>query len=162
MTLLLRPHAELVPPCPDDVPVTTAVGAHGEAVTLGELPRPVVWPDERAARGARGAAATHSWSPIRTATDGICSSQPELVRAHTDIGGAIGHVRSSDLVHWEVQPPLTGPASFYQLEVAQVQWLSGNPVHGLLRLRNVDNGTFVGEILDPIPVEWTGDRLQAV
>lgn len=38
MTLLLRPHAELVPPCQGDVPVTTAVGAHGEAVTLWSSP----------------------------------------------------------------------------------------------------------------------------
>jgi hypothetical protein len=34
MTRPLRAHAELVPPTPVDVPVTTSIGAHGEAVTL--------------------------------------------------------------------------------------------------------------------------------
>src|SRR5262245_31905601 len=38
VTVLLRPHAELVPPCQGDVPVTSAVGAHGEAVTLWSSP----------------------------------------------------------------------------------------------------------------------------
>jgi beta-fructofuranosidase len=29
----------------------------------------------------------------------------------------------------------------------------------LLGFRNFDQGRFVGEILDPVPVEWTGERL---
>jgi len=131
----------------------------------------------------------------------------------------IGHARSADLVHWDVQPPLTTPAGFYEQEVAQVQWLDGAPVllfscmpdmvapehrspefaatwtvvgerladgwdatkavpfaHPslytarlltdvdgslcLLGFRNFDKqGRFVGEILDPVRVEWTGERL---
>lgn len=34
--------------------------------------------------------------------------------------GVIGHARSADLLDWEVQPPLTEPGTFGQLEVAQV------------------------------------------
>jgi beta-fructofuranosidase len=131
----------------------------------------------------------------------------------------IGHARSADLVHWDVQPPLTAPAGFYEQEVAQVQWLDGAPVllfscmpdmvapehrspefaatwtvvgerladgwdatkavpfaHPslytarlltdvdgslcLLGFRNFDDqGRFIGEILDPVPVRWTGERL---
>jgi beta-fructofuranosidase len=137
--------------------------------------------------------------------------------------GVIGHARSHNLVDWEVQPPLTAPAGFGQLEVAQVQLLDGRAVlvfscpaqdvagdrrpgagvHAttwtvaggriadgwdvsaavpfphrtlysgrllrgpdgglcLLGFRNLEDGVFVGEILDPVPVDWVGDRLIAV
>ncbi len=39
--------------------------------------------------------------------------------------GVIGHARSSDLVHWEVLPPLTEPGEFGQLEVPQLVALAG-------------------------------------
>jgi beta-fructofuranosidase len=42
--------------------------------------------------------------------------------------GVIGHARSADLVHWEVQPPLTTPAGFGQMEVPQVAEVAGRPV----------------------------------
>jgi beta-fructofuranosidase len=132
--------------------------------------------------------------------------------------GVIGHARSADLVHWEVLPPLTAPAGFYEQEVAQVQFVDGKPVllfsclpqvvspehrspgyaatwtvvgdrleegwdcakavpfaHPtlyaarllrdvdgswcLLGFRNLEQGHFFGEILDPVPVEWDGERL---
>ena len=37
-----------------------------------------------------------------------------------DSRGVIGHARSADLLGWEVQPPLTEPAGFGQIEVPQV------------------------------------------
>jgi beta-fructofuranosidase len=42
--------------------------------------------------------------------------------------GVIGHARSADLEHWEVQPPLTVPAGFGHLEVPQVAEVEGRPV----------------------------------
>ena len=42
--------------------------------------------------------------------------------------GVIGHARSSDLVHWELGPPLTEPAGFGQLEVTQVRLVAGRPI----------------------------------
>lgn len=42
--------------------------------------------------------------------------------------GVIGHARSADLEHWEVQPPLTAPAGFGQMEVSQVAEVDGRPV----------------------------------
>jgi beta-fructofuranosidase len=50
-------------------------------------------------------------------------------RGHTRLSssrGVIGHARSQDLLDWEVQPPLTAPAGFADLEVPQVQFLDGN------------------------------------
>lgn len=42
--------------------------------------------------------------------------------------GVIGHARSTDLEHWEIQPPLTEPSGFGQLEVPQVEIVNGRPV----------------------------------
>lgn len=42
--------------------------------------------------------------------------------------GVIGHARSSDLVHWTVQPPLSAPAGFGHLEVPQVAVVDGKPL----------------------------------
>jgi beta-fructofuranosidase len=42
--------------------------------------------------------------------------------------GVIGHARSADLERWTVQPPLTGPAGFGQMEVSQVAMLDGRAV----------------------------------
>ncbi len=39
--------------------------------------------------------------------------------------GVIGHARSGDLVHWEVQPPLTGRLGFGQMEVPQLLPVEG-------------------------------------
>jgi beta-fructofuranosidase len=39
--------------------------------------------------------------------------------------GVIGHARSHDLLEWEVQPPLTEPTGFADLEVPQVQFVDG-------------------------------------
>jgi beta-fructofuranosidase len=42
--------------------------------------------------------------------------------------GVIGHARSSDLTHWEAQPPLTPAAGFGQMEVPQVALVEGRAV----------------------------------
>jgi beta-fructofuranosidase len=134
-------------------------------------------------------------------------------------GGILGHARSHNLVDWEVQPPLTEPAGFRELEVTQVHLIGGRAVlvfscapesvaasrattgattwtvvgdkvadgwdvatavpfphetlYGgrlvrgpdggwyLLGFRDLDNGVFVGEILDPVPVDWVDGRLVA-
>jgi len=62
----------------------------------------------------------HGWHMLITA------------RANTgpdDDRGAIGHARSADLRHWEVQPPLSVPgAGFGQLAVFQVATVDGRHV----------------------------------
>jgi len=46
-----------------------------------------------------------------------------------DDRGVIGHARSQDLRHWQVEPPLSTPgAGFGQLEVPQVEVIDGQPV----------------------------------
>ena len=40
----------------------------------------------------------------------------------------VGHVTSPDLETWTVQPPLTAPAGFGQMEVVQSQLVDGQPV----------------------------------
>jgi beta-fructofuranosidase len=39
--------------------------------------------------------------------------------------GILGHATSEDMVTWELQPPLTAPAGFGQLEVSQVRQVDG-------------------------------------
>jgi beta-fructofuranosidase len=47
----------------------------------------------------------------------------------TDDGGVIGHARSTDLLHWQAQPPLSQPGNgFGQLEVPQLETIEGRPV----------------------------------
>jgi len=42
--------------------------------------------------------------------------------------GVLGHARSADMRTWEVQPPLSEPAGFSQLEVPQVRIVDGAPL----------------------------------
>jgi beta-fructofuranosidase len=42
-----------------------------------------------------------------------------------DGAGVIGHARSSDLVHWEVLPPVTPPGDFAQVECPQLVEVNG-------------------------------------
>jgi beta-fructofuranosidase len=42
--------------------------------------------------------------------------------------GVLGHARSADLLAWELQPPLTEPAAFGQLEVPQLRQIDGRVV----------------------------------
>jgi beta-fructofuranosidase len=134
--------------------------------------------------------------------------------------GVIGHATSPDLERWRVQPPLTAPAGFGQLEVPQVAVVDDLPVlvfscwpdrmsaerraqepaggvwavpgetllgpwdlaearpfdHPslyaarlveespgawvLLGFRDTEDGMFVGELTDPLPVVRDGDTLR--
>ncbi|WP_328995522.1 hypothetical protein OG394_12925 [Kribbella sp. NBC_01245] len=50
-------------------------------------------------------------------------------RGPTDDRGVVGHARSADLLHWDVQPPLSEPgAGFGHLEVFQVEQIDGRVV----------------------------------
>jgi beta-fructofuranosidase len=54
-----------------------------------------------------------------------------LLTAHAAEGsdrGVIGHARSTDLLNWELRPPVTGPARFGHLEVPQVAVVDGQPL----------------------------------
>lgn len=133
--------------------------------------------------------------------------------------GTLGHATSKDMLHWEVQPPLTnGPSGFGQMEVFQVEEIDGKAVllwccgeqelsaaskskfgtggmfsvvgdsplgpfdlskavrfdHPsiyaarivkhlgewyMLGFRDLENGNFVGELTDPIPVRLEGTGL---
>jgi beta-fructofuranosidase len=42
--------------------------------------------------------------------------------------GVIGHARSADLLHWDIQPPLTRPSGFGHLEVPRVASIEGQAV----------------------------------
>ena len=52
-------------------------------------------------------------------------SQLAATQAHTDARGVIGHAISSDLVSWEVGPPVTEPGEFGFLEVPQLVEING-------------------------------------
>ena len=55
----------------------------------------------------------------------VCARVPGAPRLND---GVIGHARSQDLVTWELQPPLSVPAGFGQIEVAQPAVVDGQPV----------------------------------
>jgi sucrose-6-phosphate hydrolase SacC (GH32 family) len=42
--------------------------------------------------------------------------------------GVLAHARSADMRAWELQPPLSQPAGFGELEVAQVRMVEGQPL----------------------------------
>jgi beta-fructofuranosidase len=42
--------------------------------------------------------------------------------------GVLAHARSADMLAWQLQPPLSRPAGFGELEVAQVRMVEGQPV----------------------------------
>lgn len=49
--------------------------------------------------------------------------------APSDDGGVLGHAHSTDLISWEVRPPLSQPGSgFSHLEVPQLAVVDGNPL----------------------------------
>ena len=94
--------------------------------------RPLVGPDPRWYRTIDG---THSetwrdpfvfadpegdgWHMLITARD------PDAPRLSD---GVLAHARSADLTTWELQPPLTEPAGFGQIEVPQVRVVDGRHV----------------------------------
>jgi beta-fructofuranosidase len=59
------------------------------------------------------------WHMLITARD------PDAPRFYD---GVLAHARSADMVSWELQPPVTEPAGFGQIEVPQVRELDGQHV----------------------------------
>jgi beta-fructofuranosidase len=49
-------------------------------------------------------------------------------RADDEGAGVLGHARSHDMCTWEIQPPLSSPAGFEEVEVPQVRSVDGSPV----------------------------------
>jgi len=94
--------------------------------------RPLVAPDPRWYRTIGG---THS----ETWRDPFVFADPEgdgwhmlITARHPDAprlsDGVLAHARSADLATWELQPPLTEPAGFGQIEVPQVRVVDGRHV----------------------------------
>jgi beta-fructofuranosidase len=94
--------------------------------------RPLVAPDPRWYRTIDG---THS----ETWRDPFVFADPEgdgwhmlITARHPDAprrsDGVLAHARSADLATWELQPPLTEPAGFGQIEVPQVRVVDGRHV----------------------------------
>jgi sucrose-6-phosphate hydrolase SacC (GH32 family) len=86
-------------------------------MTLGETEDPNVsetWRDPYVFRDPDG----DGWHML------ICARQPAVPRFDD---GVIGHARSADGVSWHLAPPLSEPAGFGQIEVAQPNMVQGQP-----------------------------------
>jgi beta-fructofuranosidase len=85
--------------------------------------RPLVSPDPRWYLTVDGEASETWRDPFVFAHDGlwhmlITARDPAAPRLYD---GVLGHATSEDMLRWELQPPLSEPAGFGQLEVPQVR-----------------------------------------
>ncbi len=110
---------------------------HGENPVMEADPR---WYQ----RIGKGSAPDEAWRDpylVAAGSDGVSHAlitaraigQP----AHT--AGTIGHARSTDLISWEVLPPLAAPAEFAQMEVPQLLGSADGPVAVLFSCRAADH-----------------------
>lgn len=55
----------------------------------------------------------------------VCARKPEI--NHEDFGACVAHLRSMDLIHWEILPPINAPLQrFYNAELPEIFKLNDN------------------------------------
>ncbi len=102
--------------------------------TWQRQPHPVLEADPRWYEPhAAGAWHHEAWRDPYVFADPTGDGWHMLITARANHGpadrrGVIGHARSHDLAHWEVQPPLTEPGAFGHLEVPQVEIVDSQPL----------------------------------
>jgi beta-fructofuranosidase len=96
--------------------------------------RPLVDPDPRWYRTlSEDPAASETWRDPFVFKDPGGDGWHMLITARASDAprlrdGVLAHARSDDLLTWELQPPLTEPAGFGQIEVPQVRLVDGQPL----------------------------------
>ncbi|GAA1841474.1 hypothetical protein GCM10009836_21060 [Pseudonocardia ailaonensis] len=98
--------------------------------TWERLPEPLVTPDPRWYAGDGDSSPTWRDPFVLPGPEGGWHMLLTAAAAGTDPAGAgvIGHATSPDLRTWRAQPPLSAPAGFRHLEVAQSVVVGGRPV----------------------------------
>ena len=93
--------------------------------------RPLVLPDRRWYRTLdEDALASETWRDPHVFRDPGGDGWHMLITARAKDAprlrdGVLGHARSADMLTWDLQPPLTEPAGFGQIEVPQVRIIDG-------------------------------------
>jgi beta-fructofuranosidase len=95
---------------------------------------PLIAPDPRWYRTLEGAPGRSStWRDPFVFADPAGAGWHMLITARVSgvphlRSGVLAHARSADMRAWELQPPLSRPAGFGELEVAQVRIVEGQPL----------------------------------
>jgi beta-fructofuranosidase len=96
--------------------------------------RPLIGPDPRWYQTLdEDAAASETWRDPFVFKDAGGDGWHMLITARANGAprlrdGVLAHARSADMLTWDLQPPLTQPAGFGQLEVAQVRIVNRQPL----------------------------------